>query len=414
MTPFRTSRWLVAILLAVIWTACAPRHAPSADLYYGDDGGYAEAEADYEVAMQRAIAPSAAPAAAPKRGRLGGASAAASAPPAPPPPAPAEASDAEEVDSAAEPDRGPRMVHYDGTARLRVAKVRDAQDAITAIAAAAGGLVENQYRDAITIRVPVARFDATFAEVLEVGDVLDKRITATDVTDRFVATELRLQTAVTTRERLVELLAQAEDEKDKLFLIREIQRLTEEIDRLEGQSRALSSLASMSRITAALVPRAAVAWRGSGDEAAEMQWLRALSPFDMDVARSGRKLTLAVPEGLVNLEERGHWVAESADGARVWSGVLRNDPRGDAAFWLAALAERLGPEFAAAEQGRVGDLSTLRLVSRDDDPYVWVIGIRVVGERLHLVEQFYPSLAHEERHGSQVRAALGGQGGGDA
>ena len=43
-------------------------------------------------------------------------------------------------------------------------------------------------------------------------------------------------------------------EQKKLALIKQIQRVSEEIDRLEGQLRTLDSLANMSRITVELVP----------------------------------------------------------------------------------------------------------------------------------------------------------------
>jgi hypothetical protein len=196
---------------------CAKQAAPS-------DHGYAmEAEADYGGAAMSEIASTASP-----KSR--------SAAPAPPPgqapqpmafDPPMEAMDEGQAEVAT-PSTSPssRMVHYDGSARLRVSKVQEAQDRITAIAGQLGGLVENQYGEAITIRVPVARFEEGFAQVLAVGDVLDKRISATDVTDAFFSTELRLRTARITRDRLVTLLGKAEDEQDKLFLIREISRLT--------------------------------------------------------------------------------------------------------------------------------------------------------------------------------------------
>lgn len=336
---------------------------------------------------------------------------------APPPPPPSLAgedggSSSTDSHSALDPAHGDRMVFYNGMARLRVAKVDEAQRHLQALAAAVGGLVEHQYAGAITLRVPVLRFQEVYGQVLEIGEVLDKRISASDLTDRYAATALRLQTAQTTRDRLITLLAQAETEADKLYLIREIQRLTEEIDRLEGRSRALESMAALSRITVELVPRAQVTWQGSGEDAAELGWIRELSPFRMEVARAHRKLQLDTPEGMVALQERGPWVAESADGARVWSASLPNEPLGTTEFWLGALEARIAPEFSVAERGSLGRFLTLRLVSRDDAPYVWVVGVAVVGKRLHVVEQFFPSLAQEARYRDAVAVAIAE--GGDA
>ncbi len=305
---------------------------------------------------------------------------------------------------------GDRKVYYNGAARLRVAKIDEAQRRIQALAAASGGLVENRYAGAITLRVPVARFQKVFDQILELGEVLEKVISASDITDRYTATALRLQTAQTTRDRLITLLARAETESDKLYLIRQIQRLTEEIDRLEGTSRALESMATLSRITVQLVPRSSVTWQGSGEDAAALAWIRMLSPFRMDVARANRKLSLDTPDGMVALGEAGTWVAESADGARVWAAHLPNEPLGTAQFWMEALESRLAGEFSLAETGSTGRFRTLRLVSRDDLPYVWIVGVAVVGKRLQVLEQFYPSLAHEDRYREAVAAVLAGGG----
>ncbi len=393
---------LLMALVALVGLACAKRTSHEPDRYL------------YELDADEGAAPMMEVARADSRSRAAPRRKSASAPT----PAMAPPSEAAQ-DSAPPPTSDPtpatsRMVHYAGSATLRVAKVDAAQAIITAIAADVGGLIERQYGGTIILRVPVARFDESMDRVLGVGDVLDKRVSATDVTDQFTATELRLRTAQATRERLVVLLAKAEDEKDKLFLVREIQRITEEIDRLAGQSRTLSRLATMSRITVDLVPRQQVTWSGGAGEADELRWIRALSPFRPDAAADGRRLALPVPEGMVALTDRGPWVVESADGARVWSGRLPNRPTGDAAFWLAAVQERLGPEFASATPDRLGTLSTLRLVSRDDQPYVWVIGLRVVGSKLEVVEIFYPSIDHERRHGPAVRDALTGADGGAA
>lgn len=405
--PAALRLWMM-MLVATLVVGCVAQRKTAAYDYDYDDAGYDGAsydEMDAEVVMVESAVRSE------RRSRSK------SAPGAPPPPPPmataaaagtqAAAPDAPAVEA---PVQQSRMVFYNGSSTLRVAKVDEAQRQLTAIAASAGGLVENQYGNAITLRVPVARFQQAFDQVLLVGDVLDKRVVASDITDQFTATGLRLKTAQTSRERLIALLALAEDEKEKLFLIREIQRLTEEIDRLEGRSRALESMASFSRITVQLVPRAQVSWRGSGDDAAELRWIRMLSPFRMDVALDNRKLPLAVPAGLVDLRQKGQWVVESADGARVWSANLPNDPLGGVDFWMGALQTRLASEFQTAETGTLGTFSTLRLVSRDDDPYVWVIAVRVVGGRLHLVEQFFPSLEQEARYQEAIRAALAGGG----
>lgn len=303
----------------------------------------------------------------------------------------------------------PRMVHYAGWLRLRVTRIEAGVDAVTALAATMGGKVEQIGPDFVSIRVPVARFREAFAAARALGEPLDESISAQDVTEAFVSTDLRLRTARATRDRLQALLARSQDEQEKLQLLREIQRVGEQIDELEAQLATLASLASLSRITVELVPREALAWQGPEDETAELAWIRGLSPFRTDFPVDSKKLDLPVPEGMVRLEVRGRFVAESADGARAWTHRVENEPEGDAAFWLAALEERLARDFAKSERLDIGAWRVLRLVDRSDAPYTWWIAVRVDGGKLHVAQALFPSAAHEERHGAAVRAALVGE-----
>jgi len=305
-----------------------------------------------------------------------------------------------------------RMVHYGGYARLKVARVDEGIDALTALAKSLDGKVERVGGNNVTIRVPVSTFKTSFEQVLELGEVLDKQITAQDVTASFTAVELRLKTAKSTRDRLIDLLARAKDEQEKLTLVREIQRLTQQILGMESQSRTLERLAAMARITVELVPRQALAWQNAGDEAAEFAWIRQLSPFRSDILTSARKLRLTVPEGMVSLNPRGNFVAESPDGTKIWSGRMENNPLADGAFWANALQQRLEGEFASAEVSDTGGFQVLRLVERADDPYTWLIAIRPVGNHLQVIEVYYPTAAQETRYKPAVDTVISATAGG--
>ncbi len=302
----------------------------------------------------------------------------------------------------------PQSVHYNGYASLRVSRADEVADALDALAQEVGGHVEELNPNRVTIRVPVDTFRDVFARVLAMGDVLDKSISATDISESLTSVELRLNTAQATRDRLVKLLAKAEDENEKLELIRQIQRLTEEIDRLSGQSQTLHTLASMSRITVELVPREALSNRNTGADIAELAWIHNLSPFHGSVGASGKRLELETPEGFVELNPKNQFVVESADGARLWTGQIENQPRGDTDFWISAIQERLADEFGSAEIIEKGGFKMLRLVDREEDPYTYIICVRAAGRTLDLVEIYYPSASHEERHGEAIGAAIGG------
>jgi len=305
-----------------------------------------------------------------------------------------------------------RMIHYSGYARIRVARTEEGIDAITALTDKWKGLIERVSTKTVTIRVPVEHFEDAFEELLGLGDVLDKNISAQDVTDAYTAVSLRLDTARATRDRLIVLLAKARDEQEKLVLVREIQRLSESIDKMESQSRTLSRLASLARITIELVPREALAWQDAGDEAIEFAWIRYLNPFHDDVIANARPLMLDVPEGLVALDVKRKYIAESADGTRIWSGRMENAPLADGKFWVDAIKQRLEKDFASAEVTTIGSFHVLTFTERADKPYTWMIALQPDGKHLSIVEVYYPDAAQQERYEGAVKTVIEGASGG--
>ncbi len=383
---------LLAALLLAGPLACSARASRA---YDAAEVAYAPA-ADEEYSGAPMAMPSAK--AAPRPAPAGGAA------PSPQPAPPATSAPSAAV---AEPAAA-RLVHYEGWARLRVGKLEESADRLVAIVTEVGGRVESLSNTRLVLRVPVDTFRERFAKVLEVGDVLDKTISAQDVTEAFQAVDLRLQVSRAARDRLQVLLAKARDEKEKLKLLREIQRLGEEIDQLEAQTRTLLDLASMSRITVELVPREANIAAGPVAETAEFAWIRQLSPFHDVVLAGGRRLPLDTPAGFVALDLKKRTVFMASDGARVRAARLSNEPEGSTRFWMDALQSRLAPEFASAKVVDVGAWQVIRLVDRGDRPYVYVLAVRADGRHLDLVEGYHPSAAEEERHGAALTAMLSG------
>ena len=259
----------------------------------------------------------------------------------------------EGVTQEAQPQR-PQSVHYNGFASLRVSRTDESADDLGELAKEVGGHVEELNPSRVTIRVPVETFETVFAQILTMGDVLEKSISATDISESLTSVDLRLNTARATRDRLVKLLAKAEDENEKMELIRQIQRLTEDIDRLSGQSQTLHNLAAMSRITVHLTAREALSNRHAGSDIGELAWIHKLIQFKTHVSRQGKRLELETPEGFVELSPKDQFVVESADGARLWTGQLENQPQGDTDFWLSAIEGRLADESEAQRSSSKG------------------------------------------------------------
>ncbi|MCB9698764.1 MAG: DUF4349 domain-containing protein [Alphaproteobacteria bacterium] len=335
-------------------------------------------------------------------------------PPPPPPPAVAGAPSPEPTPQPAEPEAqeaqeaaADRMIHYEGWARLRVTDPEAALDEVVALAEAVGGRTERLSGNTVSIRVPVATFDDTYGRVLGLGDVMDKSVRADDVTDAFMAVDLRAKTLRATQARLVELLAKATDENEKLRLLQEITRVTEQLDAIESQLRTLSDLADMSRISVEAVPREAFGSGGGRPALDGFEWITHLSPFNRGPFWDDKRIGLPVPDGLVALSNKGPFAAESADGAVLWTWRAENDPVGDGAFWIDAVEDRLAEEFAAPTRKDVGGWSCVVLDEPgSDEPYRWQVCAQVQGKWVQVAQAWFPGAEQVERYGAAVDASL--------
>ncbi len=348
------------------------------------------------------------------------------APAAPPPPPRLEAPMEEVMEPSPEPSQGApapttpttpeqpaadRMVHYEGWARLRVADPEATLDAVMSLAELVGGRTERLSGQVVTVRVPVDTFEESFDRVLELGDVMDKSVRADDVTESFLAVDLRVRTLRATRERLIELLAKATDEREKLTLLQEITRVTTDLDALESQLRTLSDLADLSRISVEAVPREAFSGPRQEPPMDGFEWIASLSPFNRATFGDDKRLELPVPDGLVALSKRGPFAAESPEGSVLWTLRVPNDPIGDADYWVDAVEDRLAEEFASATRSTVGGWSCLEVREPGtDEPYTWWVCAAVDGRHVRVAQAWFPNAAELERYGAAVRASLGGGG----
>lgn len=302
-----------------------------------------------------------------------------------------------------------RMIHHDGFIHLRVPRPDALLDEATRLVEESGGHVERLEGETIVFRVLVADFQAVFKQLRALGDVLEQSVTTEDITEAFMDVDLRLNIARATHQRLVALLAKAPGEKEKIRILKEIQRIRIEMETLSAQRERLLSLATFSRITLRIEARRRDPDTGRQESITAFEWIHQLSPFNAQVAGSGRPLEFHVPAGMVALERKGLWVAESANGVVMRASRHARQPAGDTAFWLEAVRLRLGPDYAEARVMDVGAFTVLRLEDRSETPYIYLVGFHVTPARtIEMVEVYYPTLEHERRYQESILASIGG------
>lgn len=111
------------------------------------------------------------------------------------------------------------------------------------------GTKENANRNgSFTVRVPVQSYNAFKQETGSIGVVTRSSENNRDVTEVYVDTEARLQSAKVREERLLEILANADSLDDVLLLEKELADVRYEIESMSGSLRKYDSLISYSTI----------------------------------------------------------------------------------------------------------------------------------------------------------------------
>lgn len=143
-----------------------------------------------------------------------------------------------------------RMLVQQGEITIEVRKTDEAIAAFLAKIAEYGGYLKQQSGAAVTVRVPAARFDDAFAWLRAAGRVLRELRHADDVTEEFLDLGIRIDNAQRARDRLLEVLKTATKVEDVLAVERELRRLTEELERMEGRRKYLTDQVAMATLQA--------------------------------------------------------------------------------------------------------------------------------------------------------------------
>ena len=152
------------------------------------------------------------------------------------------------------------MLIYTADFALRVERERfdDVLDRVLTNARERGGYLVARNDTSIQVRVPSARFHESVTAVEGSGEVLRRNVAASDVSEEFHDAEVRLQNLRAVRQRLEEFLRRAGSMAEALQVEHELERVTAEIDRLQGRMRFLSARVAFSLISVTLEPRPTV------------------------------------------------------------------------------------------------------------------------------------------------------------
>jgi hypothetical protein len=197
------------------------------------------------------------------------------------------------------------MIIRNGNVVVAVDSLEVAMDAVRALATRLGGYVGNvavntgnyQVRSAaLQMKIPAPRFDEAMSGMGTMGKVERSNATAEDVTEEFVDVSARVSNGKRMEERLVVLLASRTGTlEDALAVERELARVRQEVERLEGRIRFLSSRVATSTIDVNLHEKAPLVNPNPGQNVIVQAFVNSWRNFVSFIARAIESAGVLLP-----------------------------------------------------------------------------------------------------------------------
>ena len=171
---------------------------------------------------------------------------------------------AEATPSANNPTANRKLVR-NATAELEVASFDDSVQKITAFAAEEKGYVSTtnsekqangKLRGEIVVKVLPDNLDRFLGKLRGIGELKNQALTTEDVTKAYFDTESRLKNARLMEQRLIEILkTKSKDVADLLEVEKELGRVREEIETMQGELKFMDSQVAFATVTITLAEK---------------------------------------------------------------------------------------------------------------------------------------------------------------
>jgi hypothetical protein len=304
----------------------------------------------------------------------------------------------------------------DANLSLRVDDRAAALDRVVALAEAQGGWFSELGAAQVVLRIPTEKTAAFLEALRKEGDLLDREVSTTDRGAEEEELMSRLRAREQVLARYMEVLAGATP-KSVVAVEREINRVVQEIEQIQGRLRFLGDQIAYSRVSVSFrfrERRAPVA-----DGSSSFAWLNTMNMADFLAdfqggARSTRSRWSAVaPDGFASYRRAGRFQAVSPDDVAYRVRSVRNKPKAELAFWQEALEKRMvaagyrliskSPVTAGAEPGGLFEFAGAN--GQQDQAYL--VAIFVDGRKIIVAEATGEATRFAARKAAVVAAISG-------
>ncbi len=280
---------------------------------------------------------------------------------------------------------------YNGDTHLVVESIEDIKKEIEQLTISVDGYVTHIYEKSITIKVPAAEFNNTFEKILIMGEVLSKNISTYDVTDQYADSSAQLETAIKTRQRLQKLLKQSTEPEERAKILKEIGRLTQEIELIKNRLEILNRNIEFSTITILLSPRLE---QIQVKQDIPFKWIANLHPLYSVSSKLEAKLSFDPGPNFAVFSKDKIYYAQSATGTSIKISTVKNQPLGDNKFWQKALIHFMESYYKKTIQKELSfgkrEILGVEFISKDSSPYRYFVGVTVIGKKIHIIEIYSP------------------------
>ena len=181
------------------------------------------------------------------------------------------------------------------------------------IAAFLGGFVERSDQSrglaSITVRVPVAQFDAAIKQLSNLGRVTDRSERGDDVSAQFTDLEARVRNLSAQEGVLQDLMRQARTIPDTISVQQQLSAVRQEIEQLTGQRNLLDNQTSFATVSATLHARGVVPGpAGDGRSTIAEAWHNAIGVSVAIIGGTIVVLGAVIPLGILAAVAGAGWV----------------------------------------------------------------------------------------------------------
>lgn len=313
-------------------------------------------------------------------------------------------------------------LHYEGYLRLEHRQADSVLNEAESLAVHLGGHTQSRSLGSTELLIPPSKFDTCYFALQTMAQVLDKSRSVAHLGDAVADNALRIRIASSSLDRLNILLSKAKTDSERISLLKEIQRIRDELESLQGQSRTLTQLVQFSQITinisapdqrqnlAPLQEPIALAWISQWGNR-NSSWSRLAHAQGIKPARIKLK-QLGADFVEIPQEQKQILQFASASGTQIYSSTKINDPRGDLRFWKAVFEDKIGKKAAKFEWDSSASFALLKTLdwknarqSPSTTPRTWY-ALRIADEQLDLLQIKFPNADQESRFGPVFKAAL--------